>query len=463
MSSPERPGFLRRFARGLVKIYYPRIEVTGGALLPRAGPVLLVANHPNSLIDPVLLGIAARRPVRLMAKAPLFDVPVLGALLRAVGMVPAYRGSDDARQVARNLESIAAAAGHLAQGAVLGIFPEGRSHDAPQLAQVRSGAARLAMQAVGLGAKGLRVVPVGINYERKERFRTAVWIKLGRPIDAANWLRGHGGDERRAMRTLTQEIDARLRHCVIHLDHAAWEPLLGDVEALLPPAPGGRGAALANLHRRLRAAQAINHFQRTNPERAAVAADRVRAHAAALRRVGVAADARLLAWRGPVLAAVMGRDGLLMGVATALALPGLLHHLLPYGAVRLLAGRLAGPGRMVVALSRLLLSLPIYAAWYAFVWWRMNLYFVPWVAWTWVLAMPLAGIGSLAAIRWLRTAGRLWWAEARLLGNRGRAAALRSEHAAVGRLLEEFATEVKLPTHPGPAKSASVVLRPPWW
>src|ERR1044071_8308137 len=147
-SSMEKSGLARGFVRALVKLYYPRIEVTGGALIPREGPVLLVANHPNSLIDPVLLGIAAQRPVKLMAKAPLFDVPVFGGALRALGMVPAYRGSDDARQVAKNLESIAVAARQLANGTVMGIFPEGKSHDATQLALVRSGAARLAIQAV---------------------------------------------------------------------------------------------------------------------------------------------------------------------------------------------------------------------------------------------------------------------------------------------------------------------------
>ena len=136
---PEQ-GTLGRFSRwlvrSLVKFYYPRIEVTGLGLIPRNGPVLLAANHPNSLIDPVLLGIAARRPVHLMAKAPLFTVPVFGDLMRALGMVPAYRGSDDPKQVSKNLESLAAAACQLAAGKVMGIFPEGKSHDATALAKV---------------------------------------------------------------------------------------------------------------------------------------------------------------------------------------------------------------------------------------------------------------------------------------------------------------------------------------
>src|SRR5688500_5640305 len=167
----------------------------------------------------------------------------------------------------------------------------------------------------------------------------------------------HEGDEHRAMRTLTQEIGARLRHCVTHLDDLAWESLLDELEAMLPPAPGGRRAVLATLHRRKRAADALNFFHRSDPGRAQDAAAQVRAHAADLRSAGVPADARLFALRGLALWAVLGRDGALMLLGGVLGLVGFLHHVIPYGVVRLIVGRTAGPGRMVVALHRLLVSL----------------------------------------------------------------------------------------------------------
>lgn len=461
MSLTENSGFARRIVRAVVAFYYPRIEVTGAELIPRTGPVLLVANHPNSLIDPVMLGIAAQRPVRLMAKAPLFDVPVFGAFLRALGMVPAYRGSDDSRQVKKNLESLGDAGRQLARGGVMGIFPEGKSHDAVQLALVRSGAARLAMLGLAAGARGLRIVPVGIIYERKERFRTAVWIKVGRPIDAENWRRMHGSDEHRAMRALTQEIDARLRRCVVHLDNPAWAPLLGDIEALLPPAPGGRRAVLATLHRRKRTADAINFFHRADSPRAEAAALQVAAHGAALRAEGVPADGKIFTRSGVPLFLTMVRGAMLMVLAGTVSLIGLLHHLVPYAIVRALASRVAGPGQTVVALSRLGLSLPIYAAWYAFIGWRMSLYFLPWVTWTWLTLMPFAGLATLAAGRWLHRAVPSWCAELRLLLRPERAAALRHQHQAIGRLLEGFASEAKLPT--AITLPPSIVYRPPVW
>ena len=463
MASTEKKGLARGVVRALTRFYYPRIEVTGGGLIPRTGPVLLVANHPNSLIDPVLLGIAADRPVRLMAKAPLFEIPVFGAALRALGMVPAYRGTDDARQVAKNVESLAAAARQLARGQVLGIFPEGKSHDVAQLAMVRSGAARLAMMAVAAGARDLRVVPVGLNYERKERFRSAVWIKVGRPIDAARWWRMHEGDEHRAMRALTQEIGARLRHCVTHLDDPAWESLLDEVEAMLPPAPGGRRAVLATLHRRKRAADAINFFHQHDPRRAHEAAARVRRHAMALERAGVPADARIFTLRGFRLAGALLRDAALMVVGGAAALAGFVHHLVPYLVVRLIVGRTAGTGKMVVALHRLLASVPIYAAWYVWVWWRMRVYFMPWVAWTWIALMPLAGLLAVNMSRRFRTLFPFWWAEVKLLFSRQAAGELRMEHRAIGEMLDAFAGEAKLPRAIVEKPRSRVVYRPPFW
>src|SRR6185369_10430422 len=122
-------GFARSCVRRILRLYYPRIEVEGSERIPAGGAVLFVANHPNSLMDPALIGFTAQRPVHFFAKAPLFEVPVFGSLMYALGMVPAYRGQDDRAQVKRNLASLDFGASHLRNGEVVGIFPEGKSHD----------------------------------------------------------------------------------------------------------------------------------------------------------------------------------------------------------------------------------------------------------------------------------------------------------------------------------------------
>ena len=117
---------LRKAIRRVIRFYYPTIRVTHAERLPTEGATLYIANHPNSLIDPVLIGIATRRPVRFMAKAPLFEGRVLGALLHSVGMIPAYRASDDKSSVRRNVESLSVAAENLAKGLPDGNFSRGQ-------------------------------------------------------------------------------------------------------------------------------------------------------------------------------------------------------------------------------------------------------------------------------------------------------------------------------------------------
>src|SRR5204863_5544759 len=148
---------VRWLARKLVLLYYSRIYVTNRELLPDQGPVLFVANHANSLLDAVMVGRTVRRPVHFLAKAPLFTIPVFGPALHALGMVPAYRASDDRSQVSKNTESIAGSAACLAKGEAVGIFPEGKSHDALAIEQLRTGAARIASQAINNVAPELKI------------------------------------------------------------------------------------------------------------------------------------------------------------------------------------------------------------------------------------------------------------------------------------------------------------------
>ena len=72
---------LRKLVHRLIKRYYPKIQITGAEQIPSDGPILFCANHPNSLIDPILIGITAKRPVSFMAKAPLFKTPILGSIM----------------------------------------------------------------------------------------------------------------------------------------------------------------------------------------------------------------------------------------------------------------------------------------------------------------------------------------------------------------------------------------------
>ncbi len=426
----ERRGPARSFARWAVRRFYHPIEVVDGERVPQSGPVVLCANHANSLVDSLIIGIAARRPVRFMAAAFLFDVPVMGSIMRAVGMVPAFRGMDDQKQVRRNIESLATGTGVLVEGHAMGIFPEGRSSDELHVGQVRTGAARMALQAVEEGTVGVRIAPMGIAYERKERFRSAVLVRVAEPLIADEFLAAEEGNVPRARRALTSELDARLKSVAIHLENPDWQPWLDDLEALAPdtalptPAAARPGAAgrppearsrrTSALHQRKRIADAINWFWANDRPRAEAVAAQIAAYRGAVHAAGLPVDSDVLRLSGARLSLKLAGKLLKLAVLFPLALLGTLYFIVPFVLVRRLGAWWGETGRTTVATHKLMFGALIYPLWHAAcvgaLWGRVD----PRIVVAWALFAPFAGTLALTYGREVRRLARLLYDEAKV-------------------------------------------------
>lgn len=207
-----------RVSSAAVRLFY-RLTVAGGSI-PAEGPVLLVANHPNSLVDPALVVAVARRPVRFLAAAPVFDDPNVGWLIKAAGSIPVYRRHEDPTVMGRNRQMFEAVFEELERGAAVGIFPEGVSHNEPSLVDLKTGAARIA-----LGTREYRgiipvIVPVGMVPTEKGRYRSEMLVVIGDPIEWSD-LTVRGAEDRDAVRELTGRIASGLRRVTLNVEQ--WE------------------------------------------------------------------------------------------------------------------------------------------------------------------------------------------------------------------------------------------------
>ena len=214
----------------LVSRLFYRLSVDGPGV-PPGGPVLLVANHPNSLVDPVIVAGVTGRRVRFLAKAPLFADANVGWMVKAAGAIPVYRKQDDPSAMGQNRDVFEAVIRELADGAAIGIFPEGVSHSEPSLAELRTGTARMALGAYEKTKETFPIVPVGIVPARKERFRSEMRVVLGEPV---SWddLAERGGNDRDAVRELTARIDRGLRSVTLNLERWEDRPLVETAEAI---------------------------------------------------------------------------------------------------------------------------------------------------------------------------------------------------------------------------------------
>lgn len=204
-----------------LRIYFQRIEVTGLENVPRDTPVIFVLNHPNALVDPVFLLCLAPRRVSFLAKAPLFRMPVIRYFVRALDSLPVYRRQDEGEDVTKNQETFVAARKLLARGGTIGICPEGVSHDEPGLRPIKTGAARISLAAVSAGeVSSLKIVPAGLYYTSKTRFRSDALLYFGTPIDVEPvTLEPDGTPPREAVRQLSGKIERALREVILDAKH----------------------------------------------------------------------------------------------------------------------------------------------------------------------------------------------------------------------------------------------------
>ena len=220
--------------RGALELYFVDIQSSRRELIPPSGPVILAANHPNSIMDTVILGTQTSRTVSYMARSGLFGFFAARWLFNACGVIPIFRAQDDPTQLHRNQGSFDQAFEVLANGGCIGIFPEGRNAPARHVRDIKTGAARIALgaeKATGFGL-GVKIVPVGLNFVRRERFLSSVLIRFGEPIDTSDWVESYQEDERGAVRALTDRLQEGIRGVATHMEDDRTMELARDVYSI---------------------------------------------------------------------------------------------------------------------------------------------------------------------------------------------------------------------------------------
>lgn len=204
----------------------------GFPALPPDGPAIVVANHLSSF-DAVIVAdyiLYHGRYPYFLAKSTLFDVPLLGRLLTAIGQIPVYRGTAQAS------DALVEARRKLDEGKVVCVFPEGTTCRDPKLwpMSAKTGAARLALRT------GVPVIPVGhwgssticpdnAGPQKLPHLIPRHWVRFrsGQPIDLSAF--GRDDTDREAVRGASAAIMAAIVPLVEQARGAAapamrWNP-----------------------------------------------------------------------------------------------------------------------------------------------------------------------------------------------------------------------------------------------
>lgn len=354
-----------RFLRLVVSVFFRQVSVAGAENIPPDGPVIFCGNHPNSLLDPLVIITTCGRKVHFAAKDTLFKNHALRVFLNALGCVPIFRKMDHAQSsggpVASNEGTFRALHDVLEGGGAMGIFPEGISHDTSQLSRLKTGAARVAL---GLVKKNpelvVRLVPCGLTYVRRKRFRSRVLVQFGPPIlIGTEQLREHEDEQRERVVALTAELDVAMRGLTVNAED--WETIrvLDAVRRLYQPAH-------LDLAQRVELARRFNAVYaevRTNPDIVGLLA-RVGAYQERLDEAGLK-DSDVTRELGPVEAGFRAALNFIRVAFWApAALPGLVLHL-PLGFAASWGGRHLTPRSDVTATTKLVIGMGLVMLTYA--------------------------------------------------------------------------------------------------
>jgi 1-acyl-sn-glycerol-3-phosphate acyltransferase len=276
-----------------LRVFFRHIEVAGAERVPPESPVIFVLNHPNGLVDPVFLLCLAPRDVSFLAKAPLFRMPLISSLVRALDALPVYRRQDKDSDPARNRETFEMARALLKRGGTIAICPEGVSHNDTQLKPLKTGAARIALGAASAGDAKLdvKIMPAGLYYTAKKSFRSSALLYFGEPLAVEPVeLEANGDPPRAAVQALSNRIRDALLEITLNVEHEEPLQLISRAERIYSAEEQSeRGAPdlQRELMLRRRFVEGYAFHRIHQPERLAALIARLRSYEEELKQAGL--------------------------------------------------------------------------------------------------------------------------------------------------------------------------------
>lgn len=215
---------IKPLVKGLLPVYYKKITVDNSAVVPKSGPVLIASNHPNSFMDAFLMGVFMNRTANFLVRGDVFKYPVVRFILEQTNQIPIYRKRDGYTNVKQNDRTFEICYDKFEKNELITIYSEGLCITEKRLRTIQKGTSRMAF---GLyderGLDNLVIVPHGINYFEGTKSGTTVMTSFGQPIYVKDYLELYKEEPAKAIKKLTEDIEAQLKKLVIHIEDPQYD------------------------------------------------------------------------------------------------------------------------------------------------------------------------------------------------------------------------------------------------
>lgn len=220
---------VRPLARIGIWIFFRKIDLLHTDRIPKGKPVLLASNHPTGFMEPCIMAVFLWRPLYFLVRGDFFRKPIFNFLLRALNMIPIFRGRDgNFRDLKSNFNSFSACHDAFRANKTIMIYPEGNAVLEKRLRPLKKGISRLAYGTLEAypELEDLYIVPVGVSYTYPDQPRNQAMISCGEPLSTRGLLEKSEYHFGRFDRRLREELTQAMQENLVHIEREADEELV---------------------------------------------------------------------------------------------------------------------------------------------------------------------------------------------------------------------------------------------
>lgn len=230
-------SFLKLIVKIALKVFYKSTKINNKDFIPKKGPMIIVTNHPNTFMDPLVVAGNIKPQVYFLANSSIFGSGIVKKILKKLHMIPIQRKIDTNKEKVDNNKIFEQCYNFLGKGGTLLIFPEGTSIRERRLRKLKTGTARIALGAM---AKynfdvDLKIVTIGLNYSNPESFRSEVFLNVDEAISVKDFKGSYEKDDFQAAVELTEKIREQLEEHIIVTKNEIEDRLAKEIETVYKP------------------------------------------------------------------------------------------------------------------------------------------------------------------------------------------------------------------------------------
>jgi 1-acyl-sn-glycerol-3-phosphate acyltransferase len=321
-------------------IFYRKIEVLNMQNIPEKGHIIFTPNHQNALMDALAVLCTVDRRTVFLARSDIFKKPLVASILYFLKILPIYRIRDGYELLKKNKEIFQKTTDVISDDkCALVILPEGNHAGIRRLRPLKKGFARIAFQTEEANNYNLdiHIVPVGIDYEDYQAFRSKLILNFGKPIPVSRFYQSYQENPAIGINAIKDELASKIKTLIIDIESESYYNLIQWGRIIYTNHFNDPDKETLPFQQKI--VRSLQRYITNEPEQIALLDEEVNAYKGRLMELGLNAFDQ---FKKKPLFSLLSKSFMLL-IWSPFFLYGFLNNILPYQLTKWTAGKIKDP------------------------------------------------------------------------------------------------------------------------